>query len=78
MVQGIFGWLRDSKMNFVQRLINSSGIRRLVFREIVNFANTMNYLATQINNETSFKQHNKEIFIIVAGVKEWEWESVPG
>ena len=29
-----------------------------------------------MNNETSFKQHNKEMFIIVAGVK--EWESVPG
>ena len=24
-----------------------------------------------------FKQHDKERFIIVAGVKEWEWESVP-
>ena len=44
---------------------------------MVNFSNTMNYLATQINNETSFKQHNKKRFIIVAGVKEWEWESVP-
>ena len=30
-----------------------------------------------MNNETSFEQHNKERFIIVAGVKEWEWESVP-
>ena len=30
-----------------------------------------------MNNETSFKQHNKERFIIVAGVKEWEWESIP-
>ena len=30
-----------------------------------------------MNNETSFKQHNKERFIIVVGVKEWEWESVP-
>ena len=30
-----------------------------------------------MNNETSFKQHNKERFITVAGVKEWEWESVP-
>ena len=29
-----------------------------------------------MNNETSFKQH-KERFIIVAGVKESEWESVP-
>ena len=29
-----------------------------------------------MNNETSFKQHNKERFINVAGVKEWEWESV--
>ena len=31
-----------------------------------------------MNNKTSFKQHNKERFIIVAGVKEWEWERVPG
>ena len=30
-----------------------------------------------MNNETSFKQHNKERFIIVAGVKEWEWERIP-
>ena len=37
---------------------------------MVNFFNTMNYLATQMNNETSFKQHNKERFIIVADVKE--------
>ena len=29
-----------------------------------------------MNNETSFLQHNKERFIIVAGVKKWEWESV--
>ena len=42
----------------------------LVFQEMVNFSNTINYLATQMNNETSFKQHNKERFIIVAGVKE--------
>ena len=32
-----------------------------------NFSNTINYLATQMNNKTSFKQHNKERFIIVAG-----------
>ena len=37
---------------------------------MVNFSNTINYLATQMNYETSFKQHNKEWFIIVAGVKE--------
>ena len=49
----------------------------LVFREMVNFSNTINYLATHMNNETSFKQHNKERFIIVAAVKEWEWESIP-
>ena len=30
-----------------------------------------------MDTETSFKQHNKERFIIFAGVKEWEWESVP-
>ena len=36
----------------------------------VNFSNAINYLAKQMNNETSFKQHNKERFIIVAGVKE--------
>ena len=30
-----------------------------------------------MNEKTSFKQYNKERFIIVAGVKEWEWESVP-
>ena len=42
----------------------------LVFREMVNFSNTINYLATQMNNETSFKQHKKERLIIVAGVKE--------
>ena len=30
-----------------------------------------------MNNETSFKQHNKKRFIIVAGVKDLEWESVP-
>ena len=41
------------------------------------FVNTINYLAIQMNNETSFKQHKKERFIIVAGVKEWEWERVP-
>ena len=39
---------------------------------MVNFSNTINYLATQTNKETSFKQHNKERFIIVAGVKERE------
>ena len=44
---------------------------------MVNFSNTIDYLATQMNNETSFKQHNKERFIIVAGVKEWEWEIIP-
>ena len=44
---------------------------------MVNFSNTINYLATQMNNETSFKLLNKEGFIIVAGVKECEWESVP-
>ena len=37
---------------------------------MVCFPNTMNYLAAQMNNETSFKKHNKERFIIVAGVKE--------
>ena len=46
------------------------GVTNLVFREMVNFSNTINYLATQMNNETSFKQHNKERFIIVAGVNE--------
>ena len=49
----------------------------LVFQEMVNFSNTINHLATQMNNKTSFKQHNKERFIIIAGVKEWEWESIP-
>ena len=44
---------------------------------MVNFSNTINYLATQMNNKTSFEQHNKEKFIIVAGIKEWEWENVP-
>ena len=29
-----------------------------------------------MNYKTSSKQHNKERFIIVAGVKEWKWESV--
>ena len=48
-----------------------------VIWEMVNFSNTINYLAIQMNNETSFKQHNKERFIIVAGVKEWEGESIP-
>ena len=48
--------------------IYSIGI--LVFQEMVNFSNTINYLATQMNNETSFKQHNKERFIIIAGIKE--------
>ena len=42
----------------------------LVFWDMVNFPNTINHLATQMNDETSFKQHNKERFIIVAGVKE--------
>ena len=37
---------------------------------MVSFSNTINYLATQMNNETSFKKHNNERFIIVAGVKE--------
>ena len=46
--------------------------RHLVIQEMVNFSNTINYLAAQMNNKTSFKQHNKEMFIIVAGVKEWE------
>ena len=49
----------------------------LVVWEMVNFSNTINHLATQMNNETSLKQHNKERFIVVAGVKECEWESVP-
>ncbi len=40
-----------------------------VFLEMANFSNTINHLATQMNNETSFKKHNKERFIIVAGVK---------
>ena len=44
----------------------------LVFREMVNFSNTINHLVTQINNEISFKQHKKARFIIVAGVKESE------
>ena len=44
------------------------GVTNLMFREMVNFCNTMNYLAAQMNNETSFKQHNKERFIIVTGV----------
>ena len=47
-----------------------SRVTNLVFRKMVNFSNTINDLATQMNNETSFKQHNKERFIIVAGVKE--------
>ena len=37
---------------------------------MVSFSNTINYLATQMNNETSFKKHNNERFIIVASVKE--------
>ena len=41
-----------------------------MFRQMVNFSNTINYLATQMNNEISFKQYYKERFIIVAGVKE--------
>ena len=41
-----------------------------MFQEMVNFSNTINYWATQINNETSFKQHNKNRFFVVAGVKE--------
>ena len=36
---------------------------------MVNFSDTINYLATQMNNEISFKQHNNESFIIVAGCK---------
>ena len=32
---------------------------------MVSFYNTTNYLVTQMNNETSFKQQNKERFIIV-------------
>ena len=47
-----------------------------MFWEMANFSNTINYFATQMNNETSFKQHNKERFIIIAGVKEWVGESV--
>ena len=38
--------------------------------EMVSFSNTIDYLATQMNNKTSFKKHNNERFIIVAGVKE--------
>ena len=45
--------------------------------EMVSFYNTINHLATQMNNETSFKKHNNKRFIIIAGVKELEWESVP-
>ena len=30
-----------------------------------------------MNNETSFKQHNKERFIIVTGVKDWELGKCP-
>ena len=41
-----------------------------MFQEMVNFSNTINYLATQMNKETSFKQHNKERFIIVTSIKE--------
>ena len=37
---------------------------------MVNFSNTINYLTIQMNNQTSFKRHNKERFIIAAGVKE--------
>ena len=48
----------------------TSGITNLVFWEMVTFSNTINHLATQMNNKTSFKQNNKERYIIVAGVKE--------
>ena len=39
---------------------------------MVDFSKTINYLATQMNKETSFKKHNKERYIVVAGVKERE------
>ena len=54
----------------IQKVPTSRRVTNLVFWEMVNFSNIINYLATQMNNETSFKQHNKEMFIIVAGVKE--------
>ena len=57
--------LRQFIIRFAEPLYYS-----FVFREMVNFYNTINYLATQMNNETSFKQHNKERFILVAGEKE--------
>ena len=59
---------RDTSHNRENKGINTF----LVFLEMVHFSNTINYLATRMNNKTSFKQHSKERFIIVAGVKEWE------
>ena len=53
-----------------KRSSNPHSYSPFVFWEMVNFSNSINYLATQMNNETSFKQYNKERFIIVAGVKE--------
>ena len=60
----------------IKRLLMMLVVEFLVFREMVNFYDTINYLATQMNNETSFKPH-KERFIIVAGIKKWEWENIP-
>ena len=54
----------------IQKVPISRRVHQFSVFGMVNFSNTINYLATQMNNETSFKQHNKERFIIVAGVKE--------
>ena len=62
----LFFFLFVSQFRRCQYLVEFTN---LVFWEMDNFSNTINYLATQMNNETSFKQYNNEGFIIVAGVK---------
>ena len=57
---------------------NGPGDRGSIFSilEMVSFPNTINYLTTQMNNETSFENIN-ERFIMVVSVKKSEWEKIP-
>ena len=66
---------RDLYRTFWDTLVNRIWVFSVL--EMVNFSNTIDYLATQMKNKTSFKKHNNERSIIIAGIKELEWESVP-
>ena len=54
----------------IQKVPISRRVYQFSVLEMVSFFNTIDYLATQMNNKTSFKKHNNERFMIVAGVKE--------